>query len=163
MITLMSNKTPSFKQLLSHPVHLLAFGFGSGLSTKAPGTMGTLVAIPVYYLLVFFPDFYLPVLLLVITAGCWICGKTAKEIGVHDHGGIVWDEIAGYLVTMYWASFSWQNVIVGFMLFRLLDIAKPWPISWLDRKVKGGVGIMADDLAAGLMSAACLYAINLVV
>ena len=158
MIILMSNKTPSFKQLLVNPVQLLAFGFGSGLSKKAPGTMGTLLAIPFYYCLIqFYADFYLPVLLLVVISGIWICGKAAEDIGVHDHGGIVWDEIAGYLLTMYWVGFSWQNVLIGFVLFRIFDIAKPWPINWLDKKVKGGFGIMVDDLLAGLMSAACLY------
>lgn len=154
----MSNKTPSLKQLLVNPVQLLAFGFGSGLSKKAPGTMGTLVAIPFYYCLIqFYAGFYLPVLLLVVISGIWICGKAAEDIGVHDHGGIVWDEIAGYLLTMYWVGFSWQNVLIGFVLFRIFDIAKPWPINWLDKKVKGGFGIMVDDLLAGLMSAACLY------
>jgi len=154
----MSNKTPSLKQLLVNPVQLLAFGFGSGLSKKAPGTMGTLLAIPFYYCLIqFYADFYLPVLLLVVISGIWICGKAAEDIGVHDHGGIVWDEIAGYLLTMYWVGFSWQNVLIGFVLFRIFDIAKPWPINWLDKKVKGGFGIMVDDLLAGLMSAACLY------
>ncbi|MBV1912588.1 MAG: phosphatidylglycerophosphatase A [Cycloclasticus sp.] len=158
MIILMSNKTPSLKQLLINPVQLLAFGFGSGLSKKAPGTMGTLLAIPFYYCLIqFYADFYLPVLLLVVISGIWICGKAAEDIGVHDHGGIVWDEIAGYLLTMYWVGFSWQNVLIGFVLFRIFDIAKPWPINWLDKKVKGGFGIMVDDLLAGLMSAACLY------
>lgn len=158
MIILMSNKTPSLKQLLVNPVQLLAFGFGSGLSKKAPGTMGTLLAIPFYYCLIqFYADFYLPVLLLVVISGIWICGKAAEDIGVHDHGGIVWDEIAGYLLTMYWVGFNWQNVLIGFVLFRIFDIAKPWPINWLDKKVKGGFGIMVDDLLAGLMSAACLY------
>ena len=160
----MSSKTPSFKQLLSNPVQMLAFGFGSGLSKKAPGTMGTLVAIPFYYYLSqSFEYLYLPVLVLVIVSGVWICGKAANDIGVHDHGGIVWDEIAGYLLTMYWVSFSWQNVIFGFILFRLFDIAKPWPINWLDSKVKGGFGIMVDDLLAGLMSAACLYGVTFII
>ncbi|MEY8195315.1 MAG: phosphatidylglycerophosphatase A, partial [Cycloclasticus sp.] len=89
--------------------------------------------------------------------GIWICGQAAKELGVHDHGGIVWDEIAGYLLTMYWVDFSWQNVLLGFVLFRLFDILKPWPINWVDRRVGGGFGIMLDDLLAGLMAAACLY------
>jgi phosphatidylglycerophosphatase A len=95
----------------------------------------------------------------VLTAvlGIWICGKAAKDIGVHDHGGIVWDEIVGYLLTMYWVPFSWQNVILGFVFFRLFDILKPWPINWLDRHVSGGVGIMLDDVVAALMAAACLH------
>jgi len=160
----MSDKTPSFKQLLASPVQLLAFGFGSGLSKKAPGTMGTLATIPLYYCLIqFCADFYLPVLLVVVISGVWICGKAAEEIGVHDHGGIVWDEVAGYLLTMYWVTFSWQNVLIGFVFFRLFDIAKPWPINWLDSKVKGGFGIMVDDLLAGLMAAACLYGVTIAI
>ncbi|MDF1828433.1 phosphatidylglycerophosphatase A family protein [Cycloclasticus pugetii] len=156
-----ADKTPSFKQLLANPVQMLAFGFGSGLSKKAPGTMGTLVAIPFYYVLIkFFESGYAAALILVVVSGVWICGKAADDIGVHDHGGIVWDEIAGYLLTMYWVAFSWQNVILGFVLFRLFDIAKPWPINWLDTKVKGGLGIMVDDLLAGLMSAGCLYVLT---
>lgn len=120
--------------------------------------MGTLAAIPMYYCLIrFFESWYLAVLVLTAVLGIWICGKAAKDIGVHDHGGIVWDEIVGYLLTMYWVPFSWQNVILGFVFFRLFDILKPWPINWLDRHVSGGVGIMLDDVVAALMAAACLH------
>ncbi len=156
----MSNNTPTFKQLLANPVQMLAFGFGSGLAKKAPGTMGTLVAVPMYYGLVQLSEVvYLATMLLVIVAGVWICGKASEEIGVHDHGGIVWDEIAGYLLTMYWVTFSWQSMALGFVLFRVFDILKPWPINWLDRRVEGGFGIMVDDLLAALMAAACLFII----
>jgi len=155
------NKTPTFNQLIRNPVQMLAFGFGSGLAKKAPGTMGTLVAIPIYYSLMMFDDgVYLSALLIVMLAGIWICGKAADDIGVHDHGGIVWDEIAGYLLTMYWAAFNWQNIVLGFILFRLFDIVKPWPINWIDKKVGGGFGIMLDDVLAALMAAACLYGID---
>jgi len=140
---------------------MLAFGFGSGLAKKAPGTMGTLAALPLYYALIQFSETaYLLVLTLVIVSGVWICGKASDEIGVHDHGGIVWDEIAGYLLTMYWVAFSWQNMVFGFVLFRFFDILKPWPINWLDRRVEGGLGIMVDDLVAALMAAACLHFIT---
>ncbi|MEO1889010.1 MAG: phosphatidylglycerophosphatase A [Cycloclasticus sp.] len=153
----MSHNIPTFKQLLASPVQMLAFGFGSGLAKKAPGTMGTLAAVPMYYGMVHLPDVaYLMIMLVVIVSGVWICGKASEEIGVHDHGGIVWDEIAGYLLTMYWVAFSWQNMLLGFALFRLFDILKPWPINWLDRHVEGGFGIMVDDLLAALMAAACL-------
>lgn len=156
----MNNNTPTFKQLLANPVQMLAFGFGSGLAKKAPGTMGTLAAVPMYYGLVNQSEaVYLVVMLLVIISGVWICGKASEEIGVHDHGGIVWDEIAGYILTMYWVPFSWQNMLLGFVLFRLFDILKPWPIGWLDRHVEGGFGIMVDDVLAGLMAAGCLYVI----
>ena len=142
---------------LRHPLHLLAFGFGAGLSPWAPGTMGTLVAIPVYLALrPLPPDLYRAVTLLVIGAGIWICGWSARRLGVHDHPGIVWDEIAGYLVTMIAAPAGWPWALVGFVLFRLFDILKPWPIGWLDRRLGGGLGIMLDDVAAGIAAMACV-------
>ena len=142
----------------------MAFGFGSGLAKKAPGTAGTLAAVPIYFCIVQYADnFYLPILIAVSALGIWICGKAADDIGVHDHGGIVWDEIAGYLLTMYWVAFSWQNIVLGFVLFRLFDILKPWPINWLDRHVDGGLGIMLDDLVAGLIAATCLYFIQVLI
>lgn len=142
---------------LSHPAHLLAFGFGSGLSPWAPGTMGTLVATLIYLplsLLSF--EGYALVTLAVIVVGIWICGWSARQLGVHDHPGIVWDEIAGYLVTMLAAPAGLVWMLAGFVLFRLFDILKPWPISWLDRRVGGGLGIMLDDVVAGLAAMACL-------
>ncbi|PHS73808.1 MAG: phosphatidylglycerophosphatase A [Cycloclasticus sp.] len=158
----MDKNTPTFKQLCVNPIHMLAFGFGSGLAKKAPGTMGTLAAMPIYYCLsMYFISNYLQVLLVVVISGIWICGKAADDIGVHDHGGIVWDEIAGYLLTMYWVPFSGLNMLFGFVLFRLFDILKPWPINWADKQVSGGFGIMLDDLIAGIMAAACLYGFNL--
>ncbi len=136
---------------LKNPVHLLAFGFGSGLAPVAPGTFGTLAAVPPYLLLARLPlAAYLAVLAGVILAGVWICGRTSRDLGVHDHGGIVWDEFAGFFVTMTAAPQGAFWVAAGFLLFRLFDILKPWPIGWLDRRVKGGVGIMLDDLLAGL-------------
>jgi len=138
---------------LKNPIHFLAFGFGSGLSPKAPGTAGTLAAIPVYLLFIQFElAVYLLLTALVCITGIYICGKTSEDLGVHDHGGIVWDEIAGYLVTMIMVPVNWQTLVAGFILFRLFDIVKPWPISWLDKKVSGGLGIMVDDLLAGFFA-----------
>ena len=136
---------------LKNPVHLLAFGFGSGLAPVAPGTFGTLAAVPLYLAMAQLPlAAYLAVLGGVILGGVWICGRASRDLGVHDHGGIVWDEFAGFLVTMTAAPAGWPWVVAGFLLFRLFDILKPWPIGWLDRRVKGGLGIMLDDLLAGL-------------
>lgn len=136
---------------LRNPLHLLAFGFGSGLAPRAPGTFGTLVGIPLYLLL---QDLALPVYLGLVLAGflagIGICGRTSRDLGVHDHGGIVWDEIIGYLLTMTLAPAGWTWVLIGFLLFRFFDILKPWPIRWLDRRVPGGFGIMLDDLLAGV-------------
>ena len=139
------------KTVFSSPVHFLAFGFGSGLSPFAPGTAGTLAAIPLYLLLVQLPFWgYVAVLLVMSLVGIWICGESSRRLGVHDHGGIVWDEFAGYLLTMLAAPAGWVWMVVGFCLFRLFDIWKPWPVRWVDREVSGGFGIMFDDILAGI-------------
>jgi phosphatidylglycerophosphatase A len=131
----------------------LAFGFGSGLSPKGPGTAGTLAAIPIYLLLFFLGEqIYLLATVVICMSGVWICQYAADKLGVHDFGGIVWDEIAGYLVTMLFIPFSWTAVFMGFLLFRIFDIFKPWPISVLDKELGGGLGIMLDDLLAGFFS-----------
>ena len=145
---------------MRNPVLFLAFGFGSGLSRLMPGTMGTLAAIPVYLLFIQTNFWLYSVLtLLVMVAGVWICDATAKKLGVHDFGGIVWDEIAGFLVTMWWVPFSWYAVFLGFVFFRVFDILKPWPINWIDRKVDGGLGIMLDDVIAGIMAGGVVWII----
>jgi phosphatidylglycerophosphatase A len=152
---------PSWEQLLRDPLRLAAFGFGAGLSPKAPGTLGTLVAIPLYLAMSQLPPpLFAGVVIVMAMLGIRICGRTAAGMGVHDHPGIVWDEIVGFLITMWPVAFSWFNLLAGFVLFRLFDIAKPWPISRLDRNVKGGLGIMLDDIAAGIFAGAVLYLIN---
>ena len=139
--------------VLTHPVHFLAFGFGSGLAPKAPGTFGTLAAVPVYLLMTLLPTAsYLGITVLVIAVGIWICDRSSRLLAVHDHPGIVWDEIAGYLITMMLAPAGWQWVVGGFVLFRFFDIVKPPPIGWLDRQVSGGLGIMLDDVVAGIFA-----------
>lgn len=144
----------------SNPIHLLAFGFGSGLAPVAPGTFGTLVGVLFYLPMQLLPlPFYLAVVVLLSGAGVWLCGRTAADLGVHDHPGIVWDEIVGYLVTMISAPAGWPWIVAGFLLFRLFDILKPWPIKSIDRGVSGGLGIMLDDLLAGLFAALCLQLI----
>lgn len=144
-------------KLLLHPVDLLGLGFGAGLTPVGPGTAGTVVAIPLYLLLQPFDlVVYLAITSVAFLAGIYICAHTATRLGVHDHGGIVWDEIVGYLVTMTAAPAGWEWVAGGFVLFRLFDIAKPWPIRWLDRHVHGGLGIMLDDLLAGIFAALVL-------
>jgi len=151
---------PLPKPTMGNPVHMLAFGFGAGCSPRAPGTMGTLLAVGLYLPLERLPlDAYLLVLLGVTLVGFWVCDRASKDLGVHDHPGIVWDEIAGYLLTMTAAPGGWAWIVLGFALFRLFDIWKPWPIGWLDRRVGGGVGIMLDDLVAGLFAAVCLQLI----
>ncbi|SJM93855.1 phosphatidylglycerophosphatase A [Crenothrix polyspora] len=141
------------KQILTDPVLFLAFGFGSGLAKKAPGTCGTLAAIPVYCLFAQTPLLVYSLLTIAVTLlGISLCGIAADKLGEHDFGGIVWDEVAGYLITLWFVPFSWQATLVGFILFRIFDIIKPWPIKWVDQKVHGGLGIMLDDVLAGIFA-----------
>ncbi len=152
------------KSVWRNPVHFLAFGFGSGAMPKAPGTAGTALAVVIYLLLPpLTPLVYLLLLGLTFVLGIWLCGKTAEDIGVHDHGGIVWDEFVGYWLTMFMAPAGWPWVLLGFVLFRLLDIFKPWPIKWIDTQVKGGIGIMLDDVLAGIMAALCIQALAILI
>lgn len=135
------------------PVQFLAFGFGSGLSPKAPGTMGTLVAVPIFLLVADWPLLWYTLFVLVAAlAGVWICGRASEQLKVHDHPGIVWDEFVGYWITMWAMPADWLWIVVGFVVFRIFDIAKPWPIGMLDKNVKGGFGIMVDDILAGVMA-----------
>lgn len=148
------------KLSLKNPVHFLALGFGSGLAPVMPGTFGSLAAIPVVYFVFLLPlSFAIAITVLATIVGIWLCGKTAEDMEVHDHSGIVWDEIAGMLVTFIGVAISWQTMIAGFILFRLFDILKPWPISYLDKHLDGGLGIMLDDILAGLAACLCLHAL----
>jgi phosphatidylglycerophosphatase A len=147
---------------LRNPVHLLAFGFGSGLAPKAPGTFGTLVAVPLFLLLQPLSlSVYLALVALGFALGIWICDRTARDLGVHDHGGIVWDEIVGYLFAMSLAPAGGWWIVSGFLLFRFFDILKPWPIRWLDLRVPGGFGIMLDDMMAGLYAGLVMTLLHL--
>ena len=144
--------------VLRNPVHILSFGFGSGLSPVAPGTMGTLIAIPIFLVLtIFSPIIYFLFVAILFFIGCWASGLTAEALNVPDHPGIVIDEIVGYLITMIFVPITWYWVIFGFLLFRLFDIWKPWPISIIDKQVKGGLGIMLDDVFAALYSLLSLH------
>ena len=144
--------------MLRNPLHLLSLGFGSGLSPHAPGTMGTLVAVPMYLLLGRLDLIvYLMVILGGFILGVYICNYTSKALGVHDHSGIVWDEIIGYWITMIAVpALTWEWILAGFVLFRLFDIIKPWPVNIADKHLSGGFGIMIDDVLAGLYAFACI-------
>ena len=152
--------TISKKEILCNPIFLLAFGFGSGFAPKAPGTAGTLLAVLIHLILVNLPPWiHGTIIFAAFFIGIWICGRTAEYLGVHDHEGIVWDELVGYWLMMFLVPSNWLWVSFGFVLFRILDIFKPWPISEVDRQVGGGLGIMLDDLLAGVMGAVCIHAI----
>ncbi len=148
----------SAKQILTDPLLFLAFAGGSGLIKKMPGTCGTLAAIPLYVLLSQFDSWVFAVAtVLASVGGVPICTYAANQLGEHDYGGIVWDEVAGFLITMAFVPFSGFNLLAGFALFRFFDIVKPWPIRWLDAKVEGGLGIMLDDIVAGVFAALVLW------
>jgi phosphatidylglycerophosphatase A len=139
------------KKVFQFPAYFIAFGFGSGLAPKAPGTWGTLAAIPLYVLLTHYGwVVYLSVTLMSFILGVFVCEKVSSDLGTHDFGGIVWDEIVGFWITMFLVPVSLTWIVVGFVLFRVFDIWKPWPIGWVDKQVGGGLGIMLDDVVAGL-------------
>lgn len=147
-------------------MHLLAFGLGTGLAPKGPGTAGTVVGIPLFLAMM---ALSLPAFIAVTAAlsifGCWLCGESARRLGVHDYGGIVFDEIVGYVIAamplLPMFALNRHGLVAGlaaaFVLFRIFDIWKPWPIGWLDARLDGGVGIMVDDLVAGVFAAAVLW------
>ncbi|KAA5970160.1 MAG: phosphatidylglycerophosphatase [Pantoea eucrina] len=148
---------------MRNPWHLLATGFGSGLSPFMPGTVGSVAAIPFWWLMTFLPlQLYSLVVLVGISVGVYLCHRTARDMGVHDHGSIVWDEFIGMWITLMAIPVlnGWW-VLAGFVIFRIFDIWKPWPIRWFDKNVHGGMGIMVDDIIAGVVSAAVLYGAGL--
>ena len=152
------NKAPA--SVWRNPIHFLAFGLGSGASPWAPGTVGTLAAIiPWFWFAQLSLPYYLLMLLVTTLIGIWLCGRTSEDLGVHDHGGIVWDEFVGFWITMLAAPVGLVWLVLGFVLFRLFDILKPWPIRWLDKHVHGGLGIMLDDILAGVFAFISLQAI----
>ena len=153
-----TDNPPEAPDLLRNPMQFLAFGFGSGLSPKAPGTAGTLVAIPIYLLIADLSLLHYTLFIAVTSLlGIWICGVASRQLNVHDHPGIVWDEFVGYWITMWAVPADWTWIIAGFVAFRVFDIVKPWPISVLDRRVDGGLGIMVDDMLAGVMACITLH------
>jgi phosphatidylglycerophosphatase A len=152
------------KSVWRNPIHFAAFGFGSGAAPVAPGTFGTLAAVALYLLLPTMPVMvYCLFLLLTFALGVWLCERTARDIGVHDHGGIVWDEFVGYWLTMLLAPPGWFWIVLGFVLFRFFDIVKPWPIRWLDANVEGGFGIMIDDVLAAVMALICMQLLAVII
>ena len=162
---------PKASVVFGSPVHLLAFGLGTGLMPKGPGTAGTLVGIPLFLAMMPLSLPMFGALLLALSLfGCWLCGESARRLGVHDYGGIVFDEIVGYVIAatplLPVFALNRHGLAVGlaaaFGLFRVFDIWKPWPIRVLDDRLHGGVGIMVDDLVAGLFAAVALWGLLLI-
>ena len=141
---------PSWRFVLSRPAHFIAFGFGAGLMPVAPGTWGTLVAFPIYWLLgpQAEPIEFMIAIVAMFALGVWACGSTGRALGVADHGGMVWDEVVAFLLVLFLVPASWHWQAAGFLLFRLFDILKPPPIRYYDQTFKSGFGVMLDDLVA---------------
>ena len=161
----MTTSRPDLKFLFAHPAHLIAFGFGSGLAPKAPGTVGTLLGLPLFWLVMTAaPDFPNRLILLIAAflLGVWACGRTGRALGVADHGGMVWDEIVAFALVLLFVPAlpfppaGWLWTTVAFALFRLFDILKPWPIRLADARLKNGFGVMFDDLLAALYAIAVI-------
>lgn len=146
-------KPELYKLSISNPLHWLATGFGSGLSPKAPGTFGSLAAIPFFYLLQMLPmPAYLVMLVLTFALGVWACQSATDAIGMDDHGAIVWDEFVGMWITCIALPQGFIWMVAAFVTFRFFDILKPWPIRWFDNHCTGGFGIMIDDVIAGFIA-----------
>lgn len=148
----MANSTqPNFKLLIAHPAYFFALGFGSGLAPKAPGTFGTLIGLPLFWLMLDLTfATQLTIILLLFLLGIYCCDKTGKALGVSDHGGIVWDEIVAIMLVLTFTPNQWLWWLIAFLLFRLFDIWKPYPIRQFDAKLKNGFGVMFDDLLAAI-------------
>ncbi len=151
-----TSRAPDARFLVGHPAHFIALGFGAGLAPKAPGTFGTLVAFPIYWALatVVPPLAIAFVAIPLFFVGVWACDRTGRDLGVSDHGSMVWDEIVAFLLLLAMASWTglvildWRAQLLAFALFRVFDIWKPFPIREMERRLKGGLGVMADDLVA---------------
>ena len=145
-----SNK-PSVSMLLQHPAHFFALGLGSGLAAKAPGTFGSLVGLPFFWLIaVYALSTQLIIIAVLFLLGIYFCQVTGDALGVPDHGSIVWDEIVAMMLVLTVTPNEWHWTLTAFLLFRLFDIWKPYPIRQLDRRFKNGLGVMLDDLLAAV-------------
>jgi phosphatidylglycerophosphatase A len=155
----MTTSRPDWRLLAAHPAHLVAFGFGTGLSPKAPGTVGTLLGFPLFWLIAATaPDLanQLALIAAAFVLGIPVCAKTSRALGVVDHGGIVLDEIVAFALVLVFTPPGALWAAAAFGLFRLFDIVKPWPIRVADRRIKNGFGVMFDDLLAAGYAVACL-------
>jgi phosphatidylglycerophosphatase A len=143
-------KPPTLRFLFSHPAHFLALGFGAGLAPVAPGTFGTLVALPLAALLRAYANdaVYLGAVVVAFVIGIWAAGRTGRDLGVGDHGAIVWDEVVAFLLVLFFVGADPIRESFAFLLFRLFDIVKPPPARFIDREWHGGFGVMADDIVA---------------
>jgi len=156
-----NSQIPNVQFLLQHPAHLFGLGFGAGLAKKAPGTFGTLVGFPLFWLIsVYALSTQLVLIAALFLIGIYFCDATGKALGVADHGSIVWDEIVAMILVLAATPNQWQWWLAAFLLFRLFDIWKPFPIRQFDAKLKNGFGVMFDDLLAAIYAIFCIEAMQ---
>lgn len=157
----MKNKyTPLTQSIWHNPVHIIACGFGIGLCPYFPGTLATIAAIPLAIFLSHFSlPYYAATCVILFIAGIYLCGKTNRDFQTDDHPAAVFDEIATFPITLIAVPMTWPWILAAFILFRFFDIVKPWPISWVDKNIHGGFGVMFDDLLAAAITLAILHII----
>ncbi|HET6545851.1 MAG TPA: phosphatidylglycerophosphatase A [Rhodanobacteraceae bacterium] len=145
------------RAILAHPAGWIASGFGAGFSPFAPGTAGSALALLPYLALRELPvAWYLVLVALAFVLGVWVSAIVVRRLGISDPGVIVWDEFVGQWITLAFAPHDWGWIVAGFFLFRFFDVWKPWPVSWADRALKGGLGVMLDDVGSGIYAAVAL-------
>jgi phosphatidylglycerophosphatase A len=148
-LALTTSNKPNLTFLLQHPAHFFALGLGTGLAAKAPGTVGTLASLPLFWLISAYDlSTQLAIIATLFVIGVYVCSVTGKALGVVDHGSIVWDEIVAMMLVLTVTPNAWPWTLTAFLLFRLFDIWKPYPIAQLDRRIKNGLGVMLDDVLA---------------
>ncbi len=153
----MGNLKLTRDHLLASPANFLALGAGSGLAPVAPGTVGTVAAMPLVLIMPRNIAVYCAVVFVLFVLGVWLCNTCSESLGVHDHSGIVFDEWVGFLIAMIAVPRTLLMFLLGFAFFRLFDVLKPWPVGWADKRLNGGMGIMVDDVFAGLYALACVH------
>jgi len=153
---------PTLAFAFSHPAHCIALGFGTGLAPFAPGTAGSLLAFPLYFVLKAWlsPLYFFGAILVFFGIGVWACERTGRDLGIADHGGMNWDEVVAMLLVLMFTPEHWAWWGLAFVAFRLFDIVKPPPIRHVDRKVKGGLGVMSDDIVAAFYTLLVLAAVK---
>ena len=153
---------PSWQFIFLHPAHLISFGFGSGLAPRAPGTVGTLFALPLYWIISpqLSDEMFIVFLIFAFAVGVWACEKTGEVLGVADYSGMVWDEIVAFMLVLFFTPHGFFWTLLAFSLFRFFDIIKPPPIRHFDRTWHGGLGVMFDDILAAGYTLLCLALIK---
>ena len=153
---------PTARFTFAHPAHVIALGMGTGLAPVAPGTVGTALAFPIFMLLDRWLDapWLFAVIVIFFAIGVWACGRTGRDLGVSDHGAMNWDEVVAMLLILLIVPDGWEWWILSFVVFRVFDVLKPPPIRYIDRTMKGGLGVMFDDIVAAFYTLLVVAAVQ---